>query len=126
MNVAITLAVLILSTFSSSILAYGSSSSSKKACAKPTFTQFTPAHLATIAPQAEFSFLASSSTNPDTIDVSVKKQAVNVVINKTKKGYSVVGTLPTSLQGNFARVNISATGTNNCVGNDGWLLKIEE
>ena len=122
MNVIILIAVIMFSTFSSHVLAYGSSSSSKKACTKPTFTLFTPIHLASVEPQSEFSFLASALTNPETIEVSVKKQPVDVVITKTNKSYSVVGTLPDSLQGTFARVNIKATGTNNCVGSDGWLL----
>ncbi len=42
--------VFIFSIFSSNALAYGSSSSSKKACKKPKFTQFTPAHLAVVVP----------------------------------------------------------------------------
>lgn len=117
--------VFIFAIFSSNVLAYGSSSSSKKACKKPKFTQFTPAHLTVVVPQSEFSFLASASTNAETIVVSVKKQAVDVVISKTNKGYSVKGTLPASLQGTHARIDIKATGTNNCKGNDGWLLKIE-
>ena len=126
MNVIILTVVLILSSFRSNIFAYGSSSS-KKACTKPVFTQFTPVHLAVVAPQSEFSFLASALTNPKTIEVNVKKQLVDVTINKINKGYSVVGIMPESLQsGTFARVNIKAKGTNKCVGNDGWLLKIGE
>lgn len=125
MNLTKLMLVFIFAIFSSNALAYGSSSSSKKACNKPKFTQFTPAHLAVVLPQSEFSFLASALTNPETIVVSVKKQAVDVAINKTNKGYSVTGTLPASLQGTHARVDIKATGTNNCKGNDGWLLKIE-
>lgn len=125
MNIIILIVVSLLSTFNTDVLAYGSSSS-KKACTKPTFAQFTPVHLTSVEPQSEFSFLASTLTNPETIEVSVKKQPVDVVINKANKGYSVVGTLPESLQGTFARVSIKAVGTNKCVGNDGWLLKIEE
>lgn len=125
MNVTKLMILFIVAIFSTNALAYGSSSSSKKACNKPKFTLFTPAHLAVVLPQSEFSFLASASTNPETIVVSVKKQAVDVVVNKTNKGYSVTGTLPASLQGTHARVDIKATGTNNCKANDGWLLKIE-
>ncbi len=127
MNIIILMTVLILSSFSSTVFAYGSSGSSKKSCTKPAFTQFTPAHLAVVAPQSEFSFSASALTNSETIEVTVKKQPVDVTINKVNKGYSVVGTIPESLKtGTFARVNIKATGTNKCVGNDGWLLKIGE
>lgn len=120
------LSVLILSIFSSVVLAYGSSSSSKKACTKPRFTQFTPAPSTVVQPKSEFSLLASASTNPKTIKVNIKKLPVDVVIDKVNKGYSVKGTLPESLKGTFARVNIRATGTNKCKVSDGWLLQIGE
>ncbi len=69
--------------------------------------------------------MASALTNPKTIVVHVKKLAVEIEINEMSAGYLVTGMLPDSLQNTYARVNIAATGTNNCVANDGWLLKIE-
>lgn len=114
-----------LTVFSTSLWAYGSSSSSKKACKKPDLSQFTPAHLAIVAPQSEFSFKASVLTNPDSIQVNVKKQAVQVTVKQEGNAYLITGTLPAELQDTYARVNISATGTNGCKGSDGWLLKIE-
>ena len=110
---------------STNIFAYGSSSS-KKACKKPKLSQFTPPHLSIVKPESEFSFKASSSTNPKSITVSIKKQVIAVSINKTGSGFSVTGKLPASLQGSHARINIKAKGTNSCPGSDGWLLKIEE
>ncbi len=125
MNIIKLTMVFILAVFSTNALSYGSSSSSKKACKKPKFTQFTPPRLSVVAPQSEFSFLASASTNPASIVVSAKKQPVEVTINKTNNGYSVSGNLPASLQDTFARVDIKATGTNSCKANDGWLLNIK-
>jgi uncharacterized membrane protein len=125
MNLTKLIILFICSTISTHALAYGSSSSSKKACNKPKFTQFTPIHLAAIKPESEFSFLASALTAPETIVVSVKKQAVSVTINKTNKGYSITGKLPASLQSTYARIAITATGMNSCKGSDGWLLKID-
>ncbi|GAW86123.1 conserved hypothetical protein [Bathymodiolus platifrons methanotrophic gill symbiont] len=125
MNINKLIMVFILTVFSSNLLAYGSSSSSKKACTKPKFTQFTPPHLAVVAVQSEFSFQASMLTNPDTIKVSVKKIPVEVTINKENNAYSVSGKLPESLTGTYARIKIDANGTNNCKGSDGWLLNIE-
>jgi len=121
-NVLITF-VLVL--FSTNVLAYGSSSS-KKACAKPRLSQFSPAHLSAVTPQSEFSFLAASSTNPDSIKVDAKGQAVELTINKVNNSYSVTGKLPASLQNGYARINIEVTGTNKCKAKDGWLLKIEK
>ena len=125
MNANKLIVVLTLSLFSNNILAYGSSSS-KKACSKPKFTQYAPVHLAVVSPQAEFSFFASALTNPETLVVSVKKQPIDVVIDKTNAGYRISGILPDALQNTYARVDIKATGTNDCKANDGWLLKIEE
>lgn len=118
------LMILSLTVMATNVMAYGSSSS-KKACKKPTFKNFTPAHLATVEPNTEFSFLASGSTNPDSITVSIKKQTVDVEIKKTNNGYLVTGTLPESLQSTYARIVIKAAGTNKCKGNDGWLLNIK-
>ncbi len=125
MNIIKLLMIFILTSFSTNSLAYGSSSSTNS-CKKPKFSQFTPAHLSAVAAESEFSFLASSITSPSTIIVNIKKQPVEVSIKKVKLGYSISGSLPESLRGTFARVDIKATGTNKCKGSDGWLLKIEE
>jgi hypothetical protein len=114
-----------LVAFNTNVSAYGSSSSSKKACKKPEFTKFTPVHLSEVAPESEFSFVASALTNPESIVVTIKKQPVDVIVNKLNSGYSVSGKLPGGLEGTYARVDINATGTKKCKSNDGWLLKIE-
>ncbi|WP_349432544.1 hypothetical protein Q9L42_007795 [Methylomarinum sp. Ch1-1] len=116
--------VLILALFSAQAWAYGSSSS-KKACKSPKFSQFAPSHLSVVAPESEFSFFASSITNPSSIEVSVKKQPVEVTVDTSGNGYLVSGKLPAPLQNTYARVQIEAKGGNQCRGQDGWLLKIE-
>ncbi|MCK5828947.1 MAG: hypothetical protein KAH20_01435 [Methylococcales bacterium] len=126
MNTIKLIAVLSFVVFSTNILAYGSGSSSKKACVKPDLSRFIPPHLSVVEPDSEFSFVASPSTNPKMIEVSMKKQVVPINIEKTSGGYSVTGKLPATLEGAYVRVNIKATGTNNCPENDGWLLKIEK
>lgn len=124
MNIIKSTLLLSLVIFSSSLFAYGSSSS-KKACKKPGLSQFSPEHLSVVKPESEFSFKASHTTNPKSIAVSIKKQAVPVNIEQTAGIYVVTGKLPASLQDTYARINIKAKGTNNCPGSDGWLLKIE-
>ncbi|KAF3977969.1 MAG: hypothetical protein HFP77_04355 [Methylococcales symbiont of Iophon sp. n. MRB-2018] len=118
------LPLLILVAFSSQTWAYGSSGG-QKACKKPKFSEFTPVKLTTVSSGAEFSFKASTLTNPDSMVVSVKKQVVEVSITKKSTGFEVKGTLPDSLQNTYARIDIKASGINNCPANDGWLLKIE-
>lgn len=125
MNTTKLFVLLMCVMFSTNAAAYGSSSSSKKACTKPKFTLFTPAHLSVVAPQSEFSFQASALTNPDSIEVSVKKQPVQITIKEINNSYSITGKLPLDLTDTYARVDIKATGTNKCKGTNGWLLKIE-
>jgi hypothetical protein len=115
----------LLVLFASSALAYGGGSSGQKACSKPKLTQFMPAHLSVVAPQSAFSFLASASTTPSSIQVTVKKLPVDITIEKVSKGHRVTGVLPEALQNTYARINIKATASNRCQGGDGWLLKIE-
>ncbi|MCF6202681.1 MAG: hypothetical protein L3J59_03290 [Methylococcaceae bacterium] len=126
MNIIKIMTLLTFVAFSTNIFAYGSGSSSKKSCEKPDLSQFTPPHLSVVAPESEFSFVASAATNPETIEVSMKKQIVETNIEKISGGYSVTGNLPASLEGAYVRVSIKAKGTNNCPENDGWLLKIEQ
>jgi hypothetical protein len=118
------LLLLIITSVSSQTWAYGSSGG-QKACKKPKFSQFAPAKLTVVSPASEFSFKASSSTHIDSLEVSVKKQVIEVTITKKSTGYEITGNLPASLQNTYARIDIKASGTNNCPANDGWLLKIE-
>lgn len=125
MNTIKLLTVLMLTVFSANVFAYGSSSSSKTACKKPKMGQFTPADRAVVVAESEFSFITSALTNPESIEVSIKKQPVTVTITQEGNAYRVTGELPATLQDTYARVNIKATGTNGCKASDGWLLKIE-
>lgn len=117
--------ILALGIISPQVLAYGSSSSTK-ACTKPHFSEFVPSDKAEAAPQSDFSFLASSATNPKSIKVDIKKQAVEIKITPKGQGYQVSGKLPDSLKGTSARININAETMSNCKGNDGWLIKVSQ
>jgi hypothetical protein len=123
MNYKKLICILALGIISPQVLAYGSSSSTK-ACTKPHFSEFSPNDKAEVAPQSAFSFLASSATNPKTIKVDIKKQAIEIKVTPKGQGYQVSGTLPENLKGTSARINITAETLSNCKGNDGWLIKI--
>jgi hypothetical protein len=123
MKTTIWICILGLSLFSTQLLAYGSSSSSKS-CAKPSFSEFNPVDQTEVEPQSTFSFLASSGTNPKSIVVDIKKQPVDITVTPKGQGYQVTGKLPNDLAGTVARINITAESPSNCKGNDGWLIKI--
>jgi hypothetical protein len=116
--------VLALMLASGTCWSYGGSSSSK-ACAKPKFSDFTPAENAEIAPNSGFSFTASKNTYPTTLKVTVKDTPVDVQITQENEGtFHVTGKLPSALQNTFARIVIAADAQNNCKGTGGWLVKI--
>jgi hypothetical protein len=117
--------ILGLALFSAQVFAYGSSSSSKS-CTKPSFSEFSPVDKAEVAPESAFSFVASSATNPKSLVVDIKKQAVAVTVTPKGQAYQVSGKLPSGLKGTTARINITAESPSNCKGNDGWLIKISE
>lgn len=104
---------------------YGSGSSSK-ACDKPGFSQFSPPDKTAVQPNAAFSFIASPNTKPDTIKVIVKDISALISVKPVAQGYQVSGTLPETLRGTFARINISAEAANQCKGSGGWLVNIGE
>ncbi len=117
---------LVLMIVTSTSWAYGSSSSSKS-CAKPKFTDFTPAKNTEVAAGSDFSFLASANTLPNTIKVTVKGLPASLKVTpKNKSGFQVKGTIPMSLKGAYARIAITADGSSNCKGSDGWLVKVTE
>ncbi|PKM12383.1 MAG: hypothetical protein CVV13_05715 [Gammaproteobacteria bacterium HGW-Gammaproteobacteria-3] len=105
------------------VWAYGSSSSTRS-CTKPKFSQFMPADKSEVAAQSAFSFVASAATYPESIEVTVKQQAVKINIVKTKAFYQVTGHLPSTLHNTYARISIKAEGPSQCQGSDGWLVKI--
>ena len=121
-----TLWILTFMIATSNLWAYGSSSSGKKACDKPKFSEFRPVNNAQVAAKSAFSFAASANTNPKSIVVTVKDQPVAVSVTPKNQGFQVTGVLPVDLKGNFARISIAADGPNQCKGSDGWLVKIIE
>ncbi|MDD5276925.1 MAG: hypothetical protein PHR16_12690 [Methylovulum sp.] len=125
MKLSNTLLLLVLTVTTSHAWAYGSSSSSKKACAKPKFSEFIPANNAHVVAESALSFLASANTNPKSIAVTVKGQPVDVTVTDNNQGFLVTGKLPSTVTADFARINITADGPNQCKGNDGWLVKVE-
>ena len=118
--------ILMLMVATSNVWAYGSSSSSKKACNKPRFSEFAPANNAEVAPKSAFSFTASGNTKPESIIVTIKDQPISVTVTPKNQGFQVKGSLPDVLTAGFARISITADGPNKCKGSDGWLINIIE
>ncbi len=121
-----TLWILALMVVANTSWAYGGGSSSTKACDKPKFTNYAPAENAQVKAGSSFSFTASKNTYPSTIKVTVKDQAVAINSEKKSDGtFEVVGKLPDTVKGTYARIAISADAQSNCKGSGGWLVKVE-
>lgn len=131
-----TLLVLIISIFAANSYAvdhsmHGGGNSggggSSAACAKARFDKFQPEHLATVAPESEFSFMAFNVQKPEQIEVTVKSQPVAVKIEDKESFMRVTGKLPADLKNTAARIQIKATTKfEKCNGEGGWLVTISE
>lgn len=104
----------------------GGDSSGEGSCKKLKFSEYTPINGSEVAPQSEFSFSASGATYPNSIRVTIKGQSVPVTVTPKQAGFKVVGKLPDSIRGAFAKINIDAKGVNQCEVSGGWLVKVTE
>lgn len=96
-------------------------------CIKPHLSKFIPAHLATVIPEAEFSFIALNVNKPEQISVMVKNIPVEITTEYKAPFYLVKGKLPATLSNTFARINIKVIAkSSHCEAETGWLVKIAE
>lgn len=103
----------------------GGGGSTAGSCMKPHLGKFMPPHLATIAPEAEFSFLAFNIDKPEQISVTVKNIPVEITAEYKDPYYLIKGKIPASLNNTAARINIKVSAKSpHCETENGWLLKI--
>jgi hypothetical protein len=109
------------------VWAYGEGGGGSNAVAcSAKFSKFTPASNSEVAPKSEFSFVASATTTPTSIKVTIKDFSVPVAVTQKSDGFHVTGKFPEALKGTFAKIRITAKGANQCEVNDGWLVKVTE
>jgi hypothetical protein len=108
-------------------VAGGGGAETMSTCLKPHVSKFQPAHLATVSPGSEFSFVAFNIHKPENISVTVKKLPVNLIAEFKDPYYLVKGKLPGSLKNTAARINIKVSGkSSHCETENGWLVKIAD
>ncbi|WP_020160304.1 MULTISPECIES: hypothetical protein [Methylobacter] len=96
-------------------------------CVKARVSNFQPAHLATVAPESEFSFRATGVQSPDQVVVTVKTIPVAITAEDKDSFYLVKGKLPAELKNVTARINVKVNAKSpRCDGENGWLVKITE
>lgn len=96
-------------------------------CLKAGLSKFLPPHMASVRPEAEFSFVAFNIDGPEQIAVTVKNIPVDVSAEFKEPYYLVKGKIPASLVNTVARINIKVNAKSaHCEAENGWLLKISD
>lgn len=96
-------------------------------CIKPRLDKIKPAHLATLAPGSEFSFVVFNIDNPDQVSVVVKQQPVAIETEFKDPFYVVKGKIPDGLHNTAARIDVKVSSKyHDCRLQDGWLVKVSE
>ncbi len=100
-------------------------SSSGTGVCKPQLSKFIPAHLTTVIPGAEFSFIAHNVPNADQISITVKNIPVEFESEFKDPYFIIKSKLPASLHDTYARINIKVKAKySECEAESGWLLNI--
>jgi hypothetical protein len=116
--------------FNGGAVAY-SPEETEQACKKPHFTDFNLAVYKApdnieIAPESEFIIKISAWADPSTIKLTAKKQALAFTVESNSTFHKVKAKLPASLNGSFARIDVSAQAVLGCDNKAGWLVKVAD
>lgn len=107
--------------------AAGSSGVTSANCVKPHLSKFSPAHLSTVSPESEFSFVAFNINKPNQIEVTVKNIVVEMNAEFKDPFYIISGKLPATLVNTAARINVKVKAKSpHCETEGGWLIKIAD
>ena len=97
----------------------------EKKCIKPKFRDFVPKHKSEVAPETEISFHINRYADPGHVAATAKKIPMKVEVIDKQTFYYVSAKLPPELKEGFARIHLEAKSTEgDCIGQDGWLVKI--
>lgn len=102
---------------------------SDKTCKKPKFTDFNlkeyqaPSNLETPS-ESEFIIKISVWADPDSIKLTAKKAPLPFTLESTSTFHKIKAKLPASLNGDFARIDVSAKSIAGCDDKFGWLIKV--
>ncbi len=111
--------------FSTSIFAVTPDEEEDKKCIKPKFRDFAPVSHSEVSPGSDLSFHVSHNADPTKITADAKGQKLTLSVKDRKKFYEVKSQLPKDLTNTFVRINTHAkSNEGECIGQDGWLLKI--
>lgn len=122
-------AILLLATLAVTQPAFAAADDdeSEKKCIKPKFRDFSPADKSEASPKSAISFHINYFADPLHVKASAKKIPMKVEVVDKKTFYYVSAKLPEELKDGYARIHVEAKSSEgDCVGEDGWLLKIKD
>jgi len=90
-------------------------------CKTTVILQTKPEHLATVAPQSEFSFWVKGIKDPSVVEVMAKKIPVELTVEDKEHFFLFTGKLPKSLKGTVARIQVNVD-YKRCPAAKGWFL----
>lgn len=123
-KILLTLGLLVVSN---AIFAVTPAEDVEKKCIKPKFRDFAPATQSDVDPGSDISFHVSHNAEASTIRAEAKGQKLAVTVKDRKTFYEVKSQLPKELVNSFARISVQARALEGeCIGHDGWLLKIRD
>jgi hypothetical protein len=102
-------------------------------CKTPQFRDYYPPEriqnqpFVEVEPESQIAFKVIGSIDPKAIRVFAKKIVLKpTVVNRTSF-FQVTATLPAELRSGFARIDLIAQADKGeCIGKDGWLIKIKK
>ncbi len=98
----------------------------RKECKKPKFREFVPAPQTEVPPESEVSFHVSRDADVLHITAEAKGEKLPLEIKHRVTRIEVKTKLPASIQEGFARIHVTAKAAEGeCIGQDGWLIKIK-
>ncbi|MDD5228020.1 MAG: hypothetical protein PHN45_05370 [Methylococcales bacterium] len=79
-----------------------------------------------VAPESEFSFKLSVWTDPSTIKLSMKEQAVPFAVESNSSFHKVTAKIPAEFTGKYVRINLFSKAVLGCYDREGWLVKVAD
>ena len=96
-------------------------------CMKAKLSNFTPDHLAKVAPESEVSFRVMNIENPNQVSMTIKEIPVETNAEFKDPYYLVSAKLSASLRNTAARINVRIDAkAPHCEAEGGWLVLISD
>ena len=108
------------------VLAVTPDEEDEKVCKKPKFRDANPAHLAEVKPESVISFHISRGADPHSVTAEARGEKMSVEVQNKMTFLLATAKLPATVNEGFARIHVTAKAQDGgCLGQDGWLLKIQ-